>query len=331
MSWTINGEQRMRLQLSPLAMAVIEEDKLAFGVKSHSELLCRIFENHYVVSPASIGRTLTLREQELTALLQNPAAVRRMLDHEKQQLLCRRKYETVGGKQMIRLQNRTVATLLACEVIEEAYYRHPVDYLRAVVEDYCRLTAVERQRVYFAALFETMEAALHQNRLLQVVTQREDAYLVEPCVLQTDKLSSNYYLAGYSRPEGADAQERKAASFRVTALKSVTLLKAKMEDPHGLQRDMQERIVRQGIQFLLDDSCRIRVRLTENGVKKYHRLTSLRPVGKPIGDGVWEFDCTELQAQRYFLRMGADCEVLEPASLRERLAAELKAAAEKYA
>ena len=67
--WTINAEQRLTLTLSDLAGAVIEEDKENFFPKSPSDYFCRIFENFYELSQASIGMTLQRQEESLHEVL----------------------------------------------------------------------------------------------------------------------------------------------------------------------------------------------------------------------------------------------------------------------
>lgn len=328
--WTLNGEQRMRLRLSPLAAAVLEEDRLAFHAKSPSQLVCTVFENHHAGSPASIGRTLAGRQQALTELLGDALAVKRLIRREEQELITRCQWEKGDDLLPIRVQKRAKELLLSCETLEGKYYSKSGSYFRAVLEDYCRLTPTQRQRVYFAQRFELVEYAILQGRQLRVVTESDNVFLVHPYSLETDKLVSNWYLAGYSRREGEGVREKQPASFRMATLKSVTVMGDKASIPAEQRRELERLILNQGVQFLLEKPCRILVRMTDHGIKRYNRMPSLRPACQRINGEEWEFYCTLLQAKRYFMRLGAGCKVISPPELREELAKEFASAAEIY-
>lgn len=329
MSWRINEEQRLTLRPSPVAMAVLEEDKLIYGAKSNSQLLCRIFENHYATASASIGRVLAAREQELTELLGAGDAVSKLLERQERELLAVH-WEKGEDGIPIRVRNRTRDILESCQGLEGRYYKRYGQYFRAVLEDYCRLSPVDRQRVYFAQRFARIQAAMAQGLQLRVRTQRGAVFLMHPCVLSPDKLMTNWYLAGYSRLEGEGVRQKQPASFRVASLDAVEVLDKKAVVSAELRRELDRRIVEQGIQFLLDDFAVVQVRMSPRGVDMYSRLTTLRPICHKKNGDLWEFHCTLLQAERYFVRMGAHCKVEAPEELRQRMAKKFADAAEIY-
>jgi predicted DNA-binding transcriptional regulator YafY len=57
---------------------------------------------------------------------------------------------------------------------------------------------------------------------------------------------------------------------------------------------------------------------------------TLRPQCQSKNGNIWEFNCTRLQALRYFCRMAPDCEILEPRGLRKDMIKFLKTAAKNY-
>ena len=65
----------------------------------------------------------------------------------------------------------------------------------------------------------------------------------------------------------------------------------------------------------------IRLQLSQYGEKLYHQKIHQRPAYvEKYGDGVYVFDCSERQIFNYFFSFGADVQILEPASLRQRFA-----------
>lgn len=338
--WSMNEQNRMRLRLSPLAMAVYEEEEIALQIKSPSDWACTIFENYYDHSPASIGRTLANRTQILKEILGDASLVRKLIESEKQQLLDQCQWEKGDTLLPVRIQNNALETLMSCEKAEEKYYKKCGNYFCAVIESYCRLDWATRQRVFFSPLFEQVTAAIQQKKLIRVTIEsrrnqegnKQRTYLMRPCILQTDKLASNWYVAGFSCQDEDEQRNMKPASFRMASILDLKMLNKSTFVSSDQHRDLETQITQKGIQFLVGEQIRIRVKMTESGEKQYYRIATLRPKGQRISGtkDEWEFHCTPLQAERYFLRLGQECQILEPLSLRKKMAEIFSAAAEKY-
>lgn len=334
-NWTVNFEQRMRLQLTDLACAVIEEDSAAFQVKSPSDFLCRVFENYYEDAQASIGRQLARQTQMLEQLLDEsrlecPAVLQLLEKETKKKLLRQCEIPEKDGMIPIRIQNNTLDKLLDCEDFEGAYYSRPGLYFVAVIEQYCRLDGRLREQIYYKQRHERIQSAIEGGWQLKVTTQNGKTYLVHPVRLLTDKLANAWYLAGYSRKPGQSIKEKSVASFRVSALEQVEVTREKASLPETLRKDMDKLLRSRGVQFLVAQQEQIMVRMTQEGAKKYSRISTLRPACRKKTGDIWEFNCTQLQAKRYFIRLGADCEILSPESLRQEIAQELESAAKLY-
>lgn len=330
--WDINYEQRMVLRLSELAAAVVEEDKRDLKAKSPSDFVCRVFENYYETAGASIGRTLLHNGEELRDLLgENSIAVDVLLRRMEQDLILQHgHYEKSEEKLPIRLQNETCKKLKACKALEGNYYSRPSLYLKAVMEEYCRQLPIQRERIYLSDRLQCIETAIHEKRQLRLETESGRVYLVHPCKLITDKLANGWYLAGFSRKEDQGVRSKKPASFRVSAMASVELTDKQAVVSAQLHKELDKMIRQRGVQFLVEEPCRILVKMSEAGKRNYGRIKTLRPPCCASDSDIWEFYCTELQAQRYFMRMAADCEIIEPESLRQRIKEELEKAAENY-
>ena len=230
----------------------------------------------------------------------------------------------------IRIQNGTLDKLLACEDLEGTYYSRPGLYFAAVIEQYCRLENKLREQIYYKQRHEKIQSAIAGGWQLKVITQKEKTYMVHPVRLLTDKLANAWYLAGYSRKPGSSIKEKTAASFRISALKKVELTREKASLSEHLLKDMDRMLRSRGVQFLVAQQEQILVRMTQEGMKKYSRISTLRPVCRKKTGDIWEFHCTQMQAKRYFIRLGADCEILSPETLRQEMAQELESAAMLY-
>lgn len=331
--WTINAEQRLTLTLSDLAGAVIEEDKENFSPKSPSDYFCRIFENFYETSQASIGMTLQRQEEALHGILganATPAVIKALQKQKESELLALKNSIEIGDTEdSIRLHNRTVDILLDCEALEGKYYRRVRLYMQAVLEDYFRLSPAQRERVYFAKDFQLVEQAIAEKRQLKVSVSSGKTFMVHPYKLMTDKLSNGWYLICYTRRPGESVENKRISTLRVAHLQSVELTSYKASIDRREQQELSKNLGTRGVQFLTAEPCLIRVKMTEKGKKKYAGMVTMRPrCHKKVGD-VWEFYCTKLQAKRYFCRMAADCQILEPLDLREDLIRYLEAGINK--
>ena len=164
--WDINYEQRMVLRLSELADAVVDEDKRDMQAKSPSEFVCRVFENYYETAGASVGRTLVRQKEALEELLgRSDDVVDVLLRRVRQELMEKHgHYEKSDAKLPIRLQNNTCKKLKSCKGLEGEYYSRPSLYVKAVVEDYCRLMPTQRERIYWKDRFAVIETAIRQRQ-----------------------------------------------------------------------------------------------------------------------------------------------------------------------
>ena len=331
--WTVNAEQRMTLTLSDLAGAVIEEDFENFKPKSPSDYFCRIFENHYEGSNASIGRSLLRLEEQLHDVLGNnatPAVAAALRKHREAQLLeLKNSVEKGDVEDSIRLQNRTRDILLDCEDMEGKYYGRVRLYMESVLEDYFRLTPSQRERVYYADDFDLIDTAIAERRQLKVTVSSGKTFLVHPYKLMTDKLSNGWYLICYTRRPKDPISSKRISTLRVAHLQSVEILKETASIKAHEKQELSKNLETRGVQFLTAEPCLIRVKMTDKGKNKYAGMMTMRPrCHKKEGD-IWEFYCTKMQAKRYFCRMAADCQILEPLDLQADMIRYLEAGIKK--
>ncbi|MDL2264733.1 WYL domain-containing protein [Synergistaceae bacterium OttesenSCG-928-I11] len=146
-------------------------------------------------------------------------------------------------------------------------------------------------------------------------------FQIAPYRLSSDKLSIYNYLIGYICPMTQDeAAQSKIGSFRISRIASVQPVRTMRVELSEQQRErLEDEISRKGAPFLVEEASEIVIKLSEEGVRKYHAQLHLRPryLEKRDGDR-YVFHCTERQAEYYFQKFGRDAEVISPAHLRER-------------
>lgn len=338
--WKINADQRISLNLSGLAWDVIERDKEIYRIESYAGFLCRVFDNYYTKAEASIASTVQrLRDEQCAAL--ERAGVRpfaecqrlsRALTVERQEQL--KKLHTgyaSDQSRIVRLRDDTCDNIMDefCAQ-EEQFYGRPSAYMKAVIEEYCRLRPTDREQIVLKDTFACIRKAIEEGRELKITTHKGNTYLVRPYCLAEDTHATAWYLAGYSRKPGEGVRQGVLASFRVSYLSGVNETDHKATLSAREKKASQEAIRTRGIQFLLYDASLIRVKLTSEGLKKYKRLSTLRPPMVASKGDEYTFCCTQTQAEYYFMRLAGDAKVTDPEPLRQRMAEIYAKANEAY-
>lgn len=138
------------------------------------------------------------------------------------------------------------------------------------------------------------------------------------------------YLVGLSSEDGK--RPMRPQFIRLTSIRRVETVSGtaiSKEDKKDLLRQMNDK----GVQYLSSDSGKqkIVVQFTPNGERLYNRLLHLRPqCTQKSGSRIYEFECTEFQAETYFFKYGADAKILEPQRLADKFREKYRAALECY-
>lgn len=326
-----NEEHKQRLNLSSFARGVVDMDR---GVMDESGtmsgFLNRVIGQFWETADASIDVAVEERRQQLLTSGFQPDMVEKLVTQQRQLLLQKKEAYPQGDSLTFRLNNENFERLYT-QRAEETSYSAPSKYLKALVEEYARLSPSERERVYFRALIEdTLQPAIDAGYLLSVQLGQKQ-FWVKPYNVIADPFNSHLYLVGLSRPQGSSAQEEVIASFRITRLGKVRHLSR----PSGRltaddKRRIEKKLQSTGVQYLIGNSQRIRLRLTETGRREFLQRSYMRPVPERVEGDVYEFSCTSLQIRNYFLSFGANAQILEPESLREAFIEAYRLALESY-
>lgn len=338
-------EARQHLSLSDAAWAVLQDDRRDFGGgRSWAGILNYVFAMYRDKADASVSVAVSRRREQLEEQLGgvvSPAARDAVLD---------RLMEVYAGE----LAEKAMSDGAVAQQKEVFKFRLDRDnyafreqwldspdaqyyggrfsrYLRAVLEEYAAKTVYQREEIYFSQWITLILGAMEGSSLLWVELQNGNAYEVRPYGVLSDQQRTYHYLVGMSCRDGKrDAEE--IACFRLYKL---TTLKPSQKRSGRLTKEerdaIEARIHAVGVPFLMQQKEKIRIRLTEDGRREYHRQMHLRPVAREraeVDDGLyrWEytFYCTEFQAKAYFLKFCGKAKVVAPQSLRDTLAQEYR-------
>jgi len=214
----------------------------------------------------------------------------------------------------------------------EGKYYTVSQYFKAVIEDYCRQSPSRREELYFADFFATLRGAIANQQQLDICNRKNVRYQVHPYKILTDPNGSCHYLVCYARTKKQPIHKKAPFSFRISHLSAVRSTGAQAFLSEKERTVLEDALQNQGVQFLMSSCETVKVKLTPKGIQKLNRHATLRPLQEcpPVGN-VYTFRCTETQAEYYFLKLGDDAEILEPARLRDRFAKLHTRAAAAYA
>lgn len=327
---TGNEDHKQRVNLSSFARSVIEFDMSLFDPEgSVSGFLNRIITAFWESAEASVDLATEERRQQLTSGGFEPEIVSRLVE-EHRTLLIRKLQEYPSGDSLsFRLNNRN-HKLLYEDRAESTAYSAPSKYLKALFEEYARLSPSKRERIYYDSIIkQQLEPAMAGGNLLEVQLGSK-AFFVKPYGIMSDPFNSHLYLVGLSYSTGEALEKETIASFRISRIKQVKQKKQRGKLSAEERRTVEKHLRQVGVQYLLGSSGQIKVRLSPAGRQAFLQRSYMRPVPEQVQDDIYTFNCTQMQIQNYFISFGKDAEVLEPLSLRERFAVVYREAAAVY-
>ena len=204
--------------------------------------------------------------------------------------------------------------------------------MKAVIEEYCELAYCERERIVFKKKIEMLETVIKRDsrRSIRVVNNRNEIYDVVPFGISSDLNNTyNYLICLYKRSE---TKERFLPhGFRLSHIEPISHTE---EDLRQAIPDEYLVTIDQWLDNYFDmygsKKVTVKVRFTNEGIRLYSRIKYQRPLFIHKEGNVYTFECPELQAEHYFTRLPGEAEILEPESLRERLAQKFEKAAGVY-
>lgn len=326
-----NEDHKQRINLSSLAWSVIEMDKSVFDQDgSFSGFLNWIITAFRDKAEASIDRMTAERHRQLLAGGYAPAIAQRLAEEYREQLTAKKEAYPQGDSLMFRLNNHNFDILYE-QRAESNAYPAPSKYLKALLEEYARLSPSERERVYYSRMIEdTLQPAIDAGYLVDIRVGNKE-FWIKPHSVMADPFNSHLYLVGLARRVDKPTERETIASFRITRLSETKIRRqAGSRITAEEKRQIEKRLQQVGVQYLIGVQDNIAVRLSPLGRQEFLQRSYMRPTPKAVEGDVYHFTCSPMQIRNYFLSFGKEAEVLEPAFLRKEFADIYRSAARIY-
>lgn len=214
-----------------------------------------------------------------------------------------------------------------------------------ILEKYAGLPLAERERIYFVDHFKAIREAIENNIMIVIRNSYGAEYEVRPYKLEIDDNTLSYYLIGFSRTRGSDA-EFTCHSNKVSRIRMCYIKNTESALSFSERTNAGKMLEKYGAAYMpksldskeMDLSV---IRLTENGYNKLflRSIAHQRPIPTDEPQAVeingktfyeLRFDCSYDQIKNYFFPFGADAVVVEPAELKAIFAEKYRDALKCY-
>lgn len=328
----INEEQKIRIALSDRAKLIMAEDMDVFNTPKAATFVNTVFGNYKSEAKSSISLYLQQRKIELDRLFtgakldasSKKTAIDQILSVEKQEIRDKiSEYSaTKGESKLYHINDNNVEYLLE-ECDEEQYYSRPGTYIRSIIEEYCTLPFIKREHIYRKDIYETIERACTENRILKIKANyygKDQLFYVYPYKIVPDPFHTQSYLVCYSRKAEDEEKDKIVASFSMARISSPTVLTKTFHLNKQEIANIETQITNYSPAYLIGKPEQIKVKLTKKGKQSYQSRLYSRPekIESLSSDDIYVFNCTQQQIFNYFFSFGADAEIISPEYLRNR-------------
>ena len=295
-------------------------------------------------SDASIDNAMLRYERRLRETLADipdnatkKSVMKALLEHYRSELLAAANGPPREVPFKVRLDQNNYSAMQEWHDNNDYYSGVPGNFLKAVIEEYARKPLFDREGILLRDTIDEINACIstHQLIIITLKGQNRSRYEVRPYSIEHDPGFNYHYLVGYSRKAGTEYEE-KPVSFRLSRIIGIKRSHARSGKVTAEQkREIKKKLQSDGVQFLLQESEPIRLKLTMRGKQMYESQAHLRPPfirREECADGSWiyEFNCTQMQAEYYFFKFGAEAVVLSPTDLKNYLRMKYKDALNAY-
>lgn len=328
----INEEQKIRITLSDRARLTMTEDMEVFGTPKAATFVNTVFNNYKSEAKSSISLYLQQREIELDRLftgakldtISKKIAIDQILSVEKKEIIDKiSDYSSTKGKSKLYHINDNNVEYLLEDCDEEQYYSRPGLYIRSIIEEYCSLPFIKRERIFRKNIYETIERACSEKRILKIKANyygKEQLFYVYPYKIVPDPFHTQSYLVCYSRKAEDEEKDKIVASFSMARISSPTMLTKTFHLNKQEVSNIETQMANYSPAYLIGKPEQIKVKLTKKGKQSYQSRLYSRPekIESLSSDDVYVFDCTQQQIFNYFFSFGANAEIISPEYLRTR-------------
>ena len=312
----------------------------AYGQRISDPRICLDCRSGSSILACDLSGSIFIRTGLTEILISQIAVTQNLLDPFQSEIIRKSKTYPRGTSLTFRLNNRNRDYFYDPAWQDAKYYDDkPSRYMKALIEEYASHTLFMREAFYFQESITLTKAAEASGQLLRITMQNAKEEKAEWDIRVYGVLPNDaglfHYIIGRSVTKGGLKSEERIASFRVSRIQNMRILSASGTRSGRLskaeKKEIENKIARDGVQFLVGEREECIVKLTEKGKQMYRQIQYMKPNASFIDEeGYYHFECSAYQIFLYFYRFGEHAKVLKPASLREIFADEYRRAWEAY-
>ena len=345
----LNTEQKQRINLTLHAQEVLLNDHEQFA--PHLTNSGFINELLYRFAPQADASITEMTERQRQTILQHlekqqlqaeqlEAVAEALVEPHRKELIRKALGYAKGTSIIFRLNNRNRELFYDRNWPDAACYdRKPSKYMKALIEEYASHTLYQREAFFFRDWITLAEASVSAGNLLRITTvnafREKVVWDLRVYGILPNDAGLFHYIVGRSVRKGGRKSEERIASFRISRITDMRILSSSAARSGSLSRlekkEIEEKIARDHVQFLVGEREECVVHLTEKGRRMYNQIQYMKPLVSFVDeDGNYHFECSAFQCYNYFYRFGENARIVAPSSLRESLLNEYKNAYEAY-
>lgn len=340
----INEQNKQRVSISKDAALIIDQDIIDFNLGNRNvlinNLISYIEENNLTKSAELLSYQNTLLsdydqlhlDMDYSELIDGLCHIKKekMID----ELATNGTHKRNQFGFYFRISNDVRRWLENPSNKEDEFYLSLEHFLNCIIEEYASYDYFLRESIACKDRIAIINSYISNKQWLDLYNTKGMPSRIYPVKILSDISKTHIYLAAISI---RNESEYVPVTFRVSSLDINCIRPVYDSQPCAKEyiSILNDKIKERGIQFLSLPVTDIKVRLNFHGVRTYNRTKNLRPTYTNItkendGTFIYEFHCTEKQAEFYFMSFGSNAEILFPDSLRNTFKQNYHFAYQKY-
>ena len=312
-------------------LEILQEDGFQFDENRFQTYCTRIFLKYYEQALASISirvnekRNILLKNAKNLGLSSNDIKVfiDELLNQYKADLEKRKEYdstEILVTKQMdIRgniLDIITSIDSLGYDSLENPNPT-PTKYFFAVINEYANLPLVKREQIFYKDEINAFRNAIRDERWCKFKLKGHKSFLTfSPYKISLGTNNQYTYIIG-------NLDNDKKISYRISSIDFLTfsILESKCKRTKAEKEAFDKEIKTKSIEFISSDIIEAKVKLDNNGMKIFKKISTNRPNFKKdkFPNNVVTFEASLTQIQFYLKYLGDTYQILEPKELKDSI------------
>ncbi len=277
---------RTRINLSPLAKAIIKRDMLIFNaIATFNEgSFINLIIQSYLKKDFDINYSYSkLKGDSKTYYIQD---------------------ENIDKLEYFKDDNRAMNQFTTSS-----------EFLKAVVESYCRKSCLEREYIILRESIDEMNYAIENHKKIKLTIQNKTTSDLMPYkIAPANEMIFSYLIAD---------DGNRFAAYRISTIKAIRTLNKEFKPKKDEFAKIEDLIIEYGPTFAFEPNEEVIVQfLTPESEASYLYSAIHRPIHTQIIDTknrIYKFYCSMKQAKYFFFRFCGDVKILKPTKLKETL------------